>query len=75
MVLKLIDEVCAYLSSRPFGDWTDLTEITHVFRKRGLTDAEAKSALDFLAKYFLELDESGRRARLIRTFYNLYRRS
>jgi hypothetical protein len=70
----LIDEVCAYLVSKPADRWTELTEITKAVRKFGLTDAEAESALIFLAKYFLELDEKGEKARLIRSFYDLFRR-
>lgn len=70
----MIDEVCAYLGSKPADHWTELSEITKVVRKFGLTDAEADSALNFLAKYFLELDEKGERARLIRSFYDLFRR-
>jgi len=61
-----------HLCSKPFNEWTDLSEIVGVLKKYGLTEAEAESTLNFLTKYFLELDESGRRARPIRSFYNLY---
>jgi len=70
----LIDEICAYLVSKPADHWTELSEITKAARKYGLTDSEAESALSFLAKYFLEFDEKGERARLIRSFYDLFRR-
>lgn len=70
----MIDEVCAYLVSKPADRWTELTEIRETVRKFGLTDAEAQSALNFLAKYFLELDEKGEKARLVRSFYDLFRR-
>ena len=70
----MIDEICAYLVSKPAERWTELREITKVVREFGLTDAEAESAMNFLAKYFLELDEKGERARLIRSFYDIFRR-
>jgi len=70
----LIDEICAYLVSKPADHWTELSEITKVAGKYGLTDAEAESTLNFLAKYFLEVDEKEERARLIRSFYDLFKR-
>ena len=69
----MIDEVCGYLVSKPADHWTELSEIAKVVREFGLTDAEAESALNFLAKYFLEIDEKGERARLIRSFYDLFK--
>jgi len=72
MSSELLDEVCRYLSSKPADEWTDLGEIGRVFREYGLTEDETDTALNFLKKHCLELDESGSRARLIRCFYNLF---
>jgi len=73
-VLELIDKVCTYLCSKSLNEWTDLTEIAEVCSKSGLPEAKAESILSFLAKYFLEIDKSRRKARLIHSFHDLYRK-
>lgn len=74
MGIEVIDKVCKHLVSKPVDEWTDLTEIVELCRKHGLTDNKAKVVLDFLGEFFFEFDGSGRKARLNRSFYNLYRR-
>jgi len=42
-------------------------------RKYCLTDEETEIIFNFLAKYFLEIDESGKKARPLEEFCNLYK--
>lgn len=53
-------------------EWVDLSVIINIMRAHGLTDEEIKMILNFLIKYFLELDESGRKVRATKGFFNLY---
>jgi len=73
MVLKLIDEVCEYVCSKvSFDKWVNLDEINEIFKGYGLTEAQVEATLNFLKKYFLELDESKQKAKLTPSFHNFY---
>ncbi len=61
----MIDEVFEDLSSRlTDGEWTSLEELSGILKKQGLNQDEAEGVMRFLRRYFLEVDEIGRRARL-----------
>ena len=68
----MIDEACANLFSESTHEWIDVKKILKTLRNYGLTEEEAASILDFLAKYFLELDSLGKRARPLPGFRHLY---
>jgi len=68
----IIDEICEQICS-VIHEWTDMSVLMDILRRYNLTDKEIKILLDFLLKYFLEVNESGRKIRPIKGFYNLYR--
>ena len=72
MVLNLIDRVCKQLFSGQSFEWVDLKKAINAFMDYGLAKDEAKDILDFLAKYFLEVDECECKARPIESFRRLY---
>jgi len=69
----LIDEICAQICSMG-RDWIEISVIVDTLkRKYCLTDEETEIIFNFLAKYFLEIDESGKKARPLEEFCNLYK--
>ena len=64
MILESIEKLCIHLSSKPPYERSDISEITESLQGFGLTEAETDLALQFLKRYFLELDESGSKAKL-----------
>jgi len=74
VVFRLIDEVHEYLSSKPPGGWTELSEISRILSRHNLTGVEAELLLDFLMKYFLEFDARTNSVRLTRSFYDFWKR-
>ena len=73
MVLKWLDEVCEYLFSKMSADESvGLDEIKRILRDFRLADSEVDLALDFLERYFLELDDSRQIAKLTPSLYSFY---
>lgn len=67
-----IDEVCNYLFSKMVvGEWTSLDDLSELVGRHGLNRKEAEDVLNFLKKYFLEVDESEQKARLNSWTYDL----
>jgi len=64
MILESIEKMCILLCLKPPCERSDIGEITGSLQGFGLTEAETELALQFLKRYFLEMDESGRKARL-----------
>lgn len=64
MILESVEKLCIHLGSKPPSERLDITEITESLQGFGLTEAETDLALQFLKRYFLELDESGSKAKL-----------
>jgi len=61
----LLDDVCRQLYSRTAkGNWVSLLELREVVRSFYTDEGDAEAVLDFLGKYFLEVDERERKARL-----------
>lgn len=72
MVFRLMNEICTQICSMG-RDWIDINMILDVLRRNYcLSDEKAEIVFNFLAKYFLEVDESGKRVRPTEEFYNLY---
>ena len=64
MILESIEKTCILLCSKPPCEQSDIGEITGSLEGFGLTKAETELALQFLKRYFLEIDRSGSKARL-----------
>ena len=61
----MIDEICKYLYSKmTTEEWTNVSELREIIKRQNLKTEEAETVMDFLKKYFLEVDESKQRARL-----------
>jgi len=61
----LLDDVCRQLCSRTAGgDWISLPKLSEIVRSFYADEKDAEAVLDFLGKYFLEVDESESKARL-----------
>jgi len=61
----LLDDVCRQLCSRTAeGNRVSLLEIREVVRSFYTDEGDAEAVLDFLGKYFLEVDERESKARL-----------
>lgn len=55
-------------------DWIDISVIMDILKKKYcLTNEEVEILFNFLAKYFLEVDESGKKVRPLEEFCNLYK--
>lgn len=67
----MIDEICRQICS-VCRDWTDINRVLDILRKF-LTDEEVEVFLNFLVKYFLEMNEGGKKVRLKDEFLNLYK--
>jgi len=67
-----MNDIYASIFSESPREWRDLKEILKILRNYGLTESEAVSVLYFLAKYFFELDSSGKRVRPLSSFRRLY---
>ena len=68
----MIDEVFDCLFSNLGSEWIDADEILKFLMDQGLSVNEAELVLDFLSKYFLEIDGSGRKVRVLSCFRRLY---
>lgn len=61
----MIDTVLTYLCSRQAAsEWVSLREISGMMGSQGLTEVESSKMMDFLKKYFVEVDEKRKRVRL-----------
>ncbi|MBS7634660.1 hypothetical protein KEJ34_04075 [Candidatus Bathyarchaeota archaeon] len=67
----MIDEILAELCSLGY-EWTDKNVIINLLRNHGFTDEEVKKILNFLVKYFLEVDESRGKIRPSKSLRKLY---
>ncbi|MEM2486468.1 MAG: hypothetical protein QXY73_04050 [Candidatus Bathyarchaeia archaeon] len=73
LVFRLINEIYAQICSMG-RDWIDINMVLDTLKRNyHLGDEEAEIVFNFLAKYFLEMDESGKRVRPMEEFCNLYR--
>lgn len=46
------------------AEWIDLDELAEIIKRSDLSQQELEDVLEFLRKYFIEVDEGRRRARL-----------
>ena len=68
----MINKVFDRLFSNMGSEWIDVDEILNFLMDQGLSLNEAELVLDFLSKYFLEFDGSGRKVRVLSCFRRLY---
>jgi len=70
----LIDEICRYLYSKmATEEWTSLDELYEIVKRHCLGKKEMEdSMMNFLKKYFIEVDESKQKVRLSSWAYNLF---
>ena len=71
----MINKVFDRLFSNMGSEWIDVDEILNFLMDQGLSLNEAELVLDFLSKYFLEFDSSGRKVRVLSCFRRLYEES
>jgi hypothetical protein len=60
----LIDNVLEYLCSKSVSGWTGLLELAGVMRRFGLSQEESTEIIEFLRKYFVEVDESKQKVKM-----------
>ncbi len=46
------------------AEWIGIDELVELVRRSGVSEQDLEAVLEFLRKYFIEVDESGRRVRL-----------
>ena len=70
----MLDEIWEHLLSREMGEgWTSLDQLERMAKSLRLDEKEAREVLDFLKKYFLEVDEKSKKARLSSWSQNLFK--
>ncbi|MEM2424370.1 MAG: hypothetical protein QXR45_11790 [Candidatus Bathyarchaeia archaeon] len=67
----MIDAILEQICSLGY-EWTDKKVIENLLRNHGFTDEEIKKILNFLTKYFLEVDESKGKIRPSESLRKLY---
>ncbi|MEM2938698.1 MAG: hypothetical protein QXU95_00255 [Candidatus Bathyarchaeia archaeon] len=67
----MIDEILEKICSLGNG-WTDKNAIVNILRNHGFADEEINKILNFLIKYFLEINESGEKIRPSESLRKLY---
>lgn len=69
----MIDDIFKYLRSKmAANEWTRIDELTDTMRQQGLTEKELEDVVNFLMKYFVEVDTSGQCVKLNSWTYNFF---
>ena len=69
----MLDDIFKHLYSRTADEeWTSLEKLDEILETHGLAKKETERVMHFLASYFLDVDEIGRRVRLSSWAHNFF---